>query len=86
MHSKQKPLSYLPVFANMQQLINVTTNLVATFNQLKGSVTMTVTTKFIVTAVRTKLVITAVMMKLVLTAVTPKLVVSASVVTSNQLG
>ena len=39
--------------------------------------TITVTTKFVVTAVTTKLVVTAVMMKLVLAAVTTKLVVTA---------
>ena len=38
---------------------------------------MTITTKFVVTAVTTKLVVTAVMTKLVLTAVTTKLVVAA---------
>ena len=50
---------------------SVTTNLVVTLGP------MTVTTKFIVTAVRMKLIITAVMTKLVLTAVTTKLVVTA---------
>ena len=39
--------------------------------------TMTVMTKFVITAVTTKLVVTAVMTKLVVTAVTTKLVVSA---------
>ena len=65
---KTKALAYLPVFANMKQLINITTNLV---------VTMTVTTKFVSTVVTTKLDVTAVMMQLVLTAVTTKLVVTA---------
>ena len=41
------------------------------------SCSMTVTTKFVVTAVTTKLVVTPVMTKLVLTAVTTKLVVAA---------
>ena len=50
---------------------NVTTNLVLTLGP------MTVTTKFVVTAVTTKLVVIPVMTKLVLTAVTTKLVVSA---------
>ena len=40
--------------------------------------TITVTTKFVVTAVTTKLVVTAVMTKLILTAVTTKLVVPSS--------
>ena len=38
---------------------------------------MTVTTKFVVTAVTTKLVVTAVMTKVILTAVTTKLVITA---------
>ena len=65
---KTETLAYLLVFANMQQLINVTANLI---------VTMTVITKFIVTDVTTNLVITAVLTKLALTAVTTKLVVTA---------
>ena len=65
---KTETLTYLPVFANMKQLINVVANLV---------LTMTVMTKFIATAVMRKVVVTAVMMKLVLIAVTTKLVVIA---------
>ena len=34
MHSKQKPFAYLPVFANIKQLINVTANLLVTSDQL----------------------------------------------------
>ena len=45
---KTEPLVYLPVFANMKQLINITAKLV---------VTITVTKKFVVTViVSTKLV------------------------------
>ena len=65
---KTKTLAYLPVFANMRQLINITASLVAP---------MTVTTKLDVTAVMMKLVLTAVTTKLVVIVVTTKLVVSA---------
>ena len=63
------------VFANMNQVINVKANLFLTSNQLVA--TITVTTKFVVTALTTKLVVPAVMMKLVLRAVTTKLAITA---------